>query len=235
MKIAILSDIHANKDALFAVLKQCEAHKIEQYYILGDIVGYYFEPRQVIDLILPLNKITIKGNHEDMLFKSLNDNEYLNEVTNKYGNGLKVAINNLNEGILKWINSWNYEIDIKIENLSIKLQHGNINNWSEYLYPDTPSSILNQYCSDDYNFVFIGHSHYPFIYNNGKCTLVNVGSVGMNKDLGGVASWCILNTETKTITMQKTPYNVTKLIDQINSIDSPNKEYLISILTRNNN
>lgn len=234
MKIAILSDIHANKDALLAVLKQCEIHNVEQYYILGDIVGYYFEPRQVIDLLLPLNKINIKGNHEEMLLKSINDNEYLNEVTNKYGNGLKVAIDSLDEDIFKWISSWNYEKHIEIDNLSIKLQHGNMNNWSEYLYPDTPSNILDHYCSDDYNFVFIGHSHYPFMYNNGKVNLVNVGSVGMNKDQGGVASWCVLNTETKTITMQKTPYKVKKLIEKINSINSPNKEYLISVLTRNN-
>ncbi|MGE7910995.1 metallophosphoesterase family protein [Lysinibacillus xylanilyticus] len=235
MKIAILSDIHANAEALSAVLKQCEIQKIDHYYILGDIVGYYFEPNQVISLLKPLNKTVIKGNHEDMLLDAINDKYYLNQVTFKYGIGLEVAIEKLNKEVFEWINSLPYEKCIKVEGLNIKLTHGNRYNWKEYLYPDTPSIILNQYCSEDYDFIFTGHSHYPFLYNSGKCVLVNVGSVGMNKDFGGLASWCILNTETKTVSMQKTPYNVTKLISKINNIDSPNKSYLISVLTRNNN
>ena len=52
MKIALISDIHGNYDALKEVFKQIDKLKIEEVYCLGDIVNYYYEPDKCIDLLI---------------------------------------------------------------------------------------------------------------------------------------------------------------------------------------
>ena len=49
---AIISDIHSNLEALQAVLKDIEQHKVEQIYCLGDVVGYGPNPRECVDLVM---------------------------------------------------------------------------------------------------------------------------------------------------------------------------------------
>lgn len=64
MRIAFISDIHGNYDALRAVANDIKKSKIDKIYCLGDIVNYYYEPHKCIDLFIK-NKIKcIKGNHE---------------------------------------------------------------------------------------------------------------------------------------------------------------------------
>ena len=65
-KIAILSDIHANADALQQVLSFCESLGVDKYASLGDIVGYNAEPQRCLQMINALNPIAmVRGNHDD--------------------------------------------------------------------------------------------------------------------------------------------------------------------------
>jgi len=62
MRALILSDIHANLEALNAVL--AAAGEWDQLWNLGDMVGYGGSPNQVLDLIRPLATLTVRGNHD---------------------------------------------------------------------------------------------------------------------------------------------------------------------------
>ncbi|MCQ2378907.1 MAG: metallophosphatase family protein [Victivallaceae bacterium] len=65
-KIAILSDIHANADALDAVLERCSGLGIREYISLGDIVGYNAEPVRCIEMLKNLRfRAMVVGNHDD--------------------------------------------------------------------------------------------------------------------------------------------------------------------------
>ncbi len=65
-KIAILSDIHANADALEAVLRRCNTLGIAEYISLGDIVGYNAEPGRCIQMLMNLRfRAMVVGNHDD--------------------------------------------------------------------------------------------------------------------------------------------------------------------------
>jgi predicted phosphodiesterase len=71
-KYAILSDIHANTDALNVVLEKCRELEVDKYVCLGDIVGYNAEPKECIQMIRDLNPVAVvKGNHDD--YASRND------------------------------------------------------------------------------------------------------------------------------------------------------------------
>jgi len=67
MKIGILANIHANHLALEAVLNRSKKEGVELLLIAGDLVGYYFEPLKVIQLLDPWDKVVIRGNHEEYL------------------------------------------------------------------------------------------------------------------------------------------------------------------------
>src|SRR5215471_16846898 len=61
---AILSDIHANLEALQAVLDDIRQYEVEAVYCLGDIVGYGPNPRECIDLVMENCQLSLLGNHE---------------------------------------------------------------------------------------------------------------------------------------------------------------------------
>ncbi len=63
MRALILSDVHANLEALNAVLKAA-AGSYDTIWNLGDLVGYGASPNQVLDLIRPLSALNVRGNHD---------------------------------------------------------------------------------------------------------------------------------------------------------------------------
>ena len=60
MKIAIMSDIHGNYDALFEVLKIAKKEDVKHLLILGDLVGYYYHPDKILELLSEWNYDIIK-------------------------------------------------------------------------------------------------------------------------------------------------------------------------------
>ena len=65
-KYAILSDIHANQDALEVVLAKCREAGVSKYICLGDIVGYNAEPQACLQRIREVDPIcVVKGNHDE--------------------------------------------------------------------------------------------------------------------------------------------------------------------------
>lgn len=65
MRVAILSDIHGNMEALSAVLADAREHKAaDQVWCLGDTVGYGAEPAACADMLLGMNHVAVAGNHD---------------------------------------------------------------------------------------------------------------------------------------------------------------------------
>ena len=64
MRIALFGDIHANLEALEAVLDDASAQGVTDYVCLGDIVGYNADPGACLDKIQAMNCPTVKGNHD---------------------------------------------------------------------------------------------------------------------------------------------------------------------------
>ncbi|HEY1533474.1 MAG TPA: metallophosphoesterase family protein, partial [Polyangiaceae bacterium] len=64
MRLGILSDIHANYEALSAVVEAFKREEIDKYYCLGDTVGYGGSPNECADIVRGLVEATILGNHD---------------------------------------------------------------------------------------------------------------------------------------------------------------------------
>src|SRR5262245_58473712 len=65
MKYAILGDIHANLEALLAVLKDARDQNCTHYACVGDIVGYNANPRECLNIIREMGMPCVKGNHDE--------------------------------------------------------------------------------------------------------------------------------------------------------------------------
>ena len=64
MRIAIISDIHSNIEALTEVLKVSEAQKVDRIVSLGDVVGYGASANECCDLVRSVTEVTLLGNHD---------------------------------------------------------------------------------------------------------------------------------------------------------------------------
>ena len=232
MKIGVISDIHGNYDALVEVLKKAKKEDVAHLLILGDIVGYYYHPDKILELLSEWSFDMVKGNHE-MIMEDLIANPLLEEsIRLKYGSGHQEAINKLTVQQLGFLKSLPETKSLQFDEVSLLMSHGSP--WSNdyYIYPDCKKEILLKCDSVAHDFVLIGHSHYAFAIKNTNSILINPGSVGQSRQIGGKASWAIINTINKCFQLVSTDYNIEKLVNEIEEKD-PEIKYLTNILKRN--
>jgi putative phosphoesterase len=231
MRVAILSDIHGNHLALEAVLNEASKIGVDYLFILGDLVGYYYHPDKVLELIDDWKKEIIQGNHEEMLCQVIKNDNVFDELIGKYGSGIyfakKLLANNDIDSLIK------LPVNIKliIDDLHIGLYHGSPWDSNYYVYPNADNDIFDKCSSPGADFVFMGHTHYPFINYRKGTVLINVGSVGQARDYGGLASWAILDTENRGVVFKHTPYDPASLINEVKKIDT-HLPYLYEVLLR---
>jgi predicted phosphodiesterase len=230
MRIAILSDIHGNKFALEAVLKEIKRKKITKLFCLGDIVGYYYHPSDIFRILKSEGATIILGNHEQLLFDALDDVIKVDSLREKYGSGHRIAIETLLSSEVQELRKKNHSHNEIINDTCLSFFHSSPFSRDAYIYPDSSKDILEK-CNTESKYTFIGHSHYAFIAKLSHTTLVNVGSVGQSRQRGGVASWCLLNLENNVLEMQSTPYDIYPLLDLVDKYD-PDIHYLSTILKR---
>jgi putative phosphoesterase len=231
MKIAVISDIHGNYDALVAVLNRAKKENVEHLLVLGDIVGYYYHPDKILKILSDWNVDIIKGNHEKILEDLINTPSLKESIRLKYGSGHQDALNKLTQRQLKFLKDLPEKKTVQLNGVSLLMSHGSP--WSNdfYIYPDCANEIILKCDSIAHDFVLIGHSHYSFAVKNNHSMLINPGSVGQSRQIGGKASWCIINTKNKCFQFISTDYCVDPLLSEISEKD-PDVEYLMNILKR---
>jgi putative phosphoesterase len=232
MKIGVLSDIHGNHFALEEVLKIAKVEKVEKLLLLGDLVGYYYHPDKVLQLLKGWDYVSIKGNHENILAQLLLKEKQLDDIRLKYGSGHRFALEKLSEDQIQTLITAPSQLQVEIDTVNIMMCHGSPWDPDQYLYPDSKKEMLDR-CDDvDVDFILIGHSHYPFVVRNRFSTLINAGSVGQSRTVGGVASWVVINTSNKVFELKATPYATEELEKEIDIFD-PEIHYLKEVLKRN--
>lgn len=232
MKIAVISDIHGNIDALVEVLKRAKKEGVVHLLILGDIVGYYYHPDKILHVLSEWSFDLIKGNHEKILEDLITNSSLSESIRLKYGSGHQEAILKLTKEQLAFLKDLPETKTVEFDNTSLLMCHGSP--WSNeyYIYPDCEKEVILKCDSETHDFVLIGHSHYAFAIKNVRSILINPGSVGQSRQTGGKASWCIINTVNRCFQMMSTDYNTENLLSEVKEKD-PKIAYLTEILKRN--
>ena len=231
MKIAVISDIHGNYDALVAVLKKAKNEMVEHLLILGDVVGYYYHPDKVLNILAKWDFDMIKGNHEDILRNILSNPSLHESIRLKYGSGHQHAIEKLDNVTINSLIGLPSKKTVILDGVSFELNHGTPWDSDEYLYPDGTIEKFKQCNSKQHDFVLMGHTHYSFTHQGENSIILNPGSVGQSREQGGYAYWALVDTKEKSHFIKKTKYDTNSLTQEVNFID-PNILYNLNILTR---
>lgn len=231
MKFAVLSDIHGNSHALDAVLAEVRREEISTLLLLGDYLGYYYRPDIVLDMLQPFKKFMIRGNHEDMLELVLRDETALAKITEKYGQGLKHALQRLTRTQTETLVSLPEQLPLEFAGIRILLCHGSPWDADAYIYPDAPAALVKRYDDYEFDFIFSGHTHYACAFKTTHGLAINPGSVGQSRRKGGYAEWVLLDTANSSFQFRSTPYPVEDLRREVAELDL-DTSYHYRILTR---
>lgn len=231
MKIAVISDIHANAVALDAVYNSEPFQKADKVIVCGDLIGYYYWPDQVLRTIQSDDRfICIRGNHEDNLKKAIELEEDAIFYRGKYGSGFDFCKRLLSQNQIEWLLDLPQELKLEFDGVDFYCGHGTPGNTEEYLYPDAgQSKILGSY--SDTKFTCLGHTHYPFLHAHDGQYLLNPGSVGQPRDIGGLASYALVDTDNLSVQLLRVPFDVSPVIEA-SSLNDPTLAYLGDVMGR---
>lgn len=173
MKIAVLSDIHGNMEALAAVLSDMVTKGVERVFICGDLAMAGPEPAAVVDFLRNFDFTIIQGNTDEMIVKDIVPP---NEIM---ANALKYAQGVLSEEQKEFLASLPFLHTEEIEGLKLLFVHGSPRRNNEDILPSESEDKIAEIISGvQEDIIFCGHTHLPCGYQIKKQTVVNVGSVG---------------------------------------------------------
>ena len=199
MKFAIFGDIHANLEALQAVLQDAEEHGCTHYICIGDIVGYNANPHECLEIVRELDCPVVKGNH---------DEEASLETD-------LVGLNPLAEQSMRWTRDHldeddkQYLRDLKMvrQVRDFTIVHATLDTPSGWGYVTNKFDAMASFSYQYTPVCFFGHTHSPVAYVKessvsvergslleielGKKYFINVGSVGQPRDGDPRPSYCI--------------------------------------------
>ena len=185
MRIAIISDIHGNIDALESVLIDIKKENCSKIFCLGDIVMAGPEPKKTLNKIHALMQSKdfhiIQGNTDKMLsvFSFDTYNEILN--TNAVMASAYLADSKLlNDEDKTFLKNLPVQEEIELFGIKILLVHGSPRRNNENIYPNLNiKEVEEMIAGTKADIIFCGHTHMPCGYQtNSEQTIVNTGSVG---------------------------------------------------------
>ena len=231
MKFAIFGDIHANLEALNAVLEDANAHDCTHYLCIGDIVGYNANPSECLNIIQGLDCPVVKGNHDE---EAPQDTEL-------------VGLNPLAQSSMQWTRD-NLDSDQKNYLKGLKLVrnvrdftivHATLDSPSSWGYVTSKFDALESLGYQYTPVCFFGHTHVPAFYVKdlrieehlgrsieieiGKKYQINVGSVGQPRDGDPRSSYCIYDIGARRVVNRRVDYDIKTAQEKILKVGLPDQ------------
>ncbi len=226
MRLALMSDIHGNIQALDACLHHARANKAQRFAFLGDMVGYGADPGAVLERIMLLTEegaTVLKGNHDAMAVNP------------------PAEVKNVGASTAAWTHAqlsaeqraWLDALPLSAQLDKILLVHASADGpelW-RYVYDERAASASLDAAASQWEgvrYVFGGHVHEQSLYYRGSTSslmkftpqpgvavpvpshrqwLSTVGSVGQPRDGKPEAMYALIDTERWLLTFHRVPYD----------------------------
>jgi predicted phosphodiesterase len=222
VRIAVISDIHSNLEALGAVLDRAADEGVDTTYVLGDIVGYGADPDAVVArLVEQPSAVCIAGNH-DLAATGRFDTAWFNSIAT---DAIEWTTSVMNDETRAFLSGLEPRGDVA-EGL---LVHGSVvDPAAEYVM--NVQDARASFGAGDFARCFFGHTHLPTLFvdeggridgralrdgdpvslaaDGSKRFMVNPGSVGQPRDGDPRASMMIVDTEQATAVVHRVPYAI---------------------------
>lgn len=219
MAYAVISDVHANLEALEAVLGDIERHRVRGVFFLGDAVGYGPNPNECVSLLEGSARVRLAGNH-DWAAIGLTDTEGFNPVARAAIQWTaEVLTDESREAIGR------FSLVKVLPRRSVLMVHSSPLRPEEWHYVFTLSDAELNFSYFKQRICLIGHSHQPFVVERlvsgelrvhregakiarGNRYLINVGSVGQPRDRDPRACYALLQGD--SVRFERVEYPVSK-------------------------
>lgn len=182
MKIAVISDIHGNMEALNSVLDDIEGNKCDRIFCLGDYAMAGPEPAKAIEKVQELkNAVLIQGNTDWMIANYTEDiYNSIKEAAPVMAEALKNDFEILSNEQKEFLKNLPEKMSLDVEGVKVLLVHGSPRKNNENIFPDTTLEEIEKMLEGvNADVVLCGHTHMPCGFQTtNKITVVNDGSVG---------------------------------------------------------
>jgi len=230
---AILGDIHANIDALNAVLDDARAQGVTDFVSVGDVVGYNAAPAECIRIVRDeLRCPVVRGNHD----------HYVSYVEESLADFHPIAAS-----VVRWTREqltpedikWLHDLPLSKPVMGFTLVHATLDmpaHWG-YVFDNIQAGANFEYQVTP--ICFHGHTHVPIIYEKmggishyepcdfhlevGQKLFINVGSVGQPRDGDPRASYVIYDMGARTIRFRRIEYDVAAAQERVRAAGLPER------------
>ena len=214
---AVISDIHANLEALTAVLADIDRRKVEKIVCLGDVVGYGASPLECLDLVIDRCQFSLCGNHDHaVFFEPYNFNPPAERACYWTRRLFETEPNKVLRD-----RRWDFlgKLPVRCDFEGVLLVHGSprrpVNEYlfSEEVYTNPQKILANFERMNGHQACFVGHTHVPGIFfedpyfdppneltppglyavGPDEQVIINVGSVGQPRDRDVRASYVVVH------------------------------------------
>jgi len=224
VRYAVLSDIHANLEALQAVLADA-APRTDALVCLGDLVGYGADPVACIELVAERAEAIVSGNHEHAV-AGLIDLDWFNAYARAAAEWTRARVDDDHRAYLA-------SLPPGAQLGDATLVHASPDRPDEWEYLLTAQDGFDAFGAFTTRLCFVGHSHLAGAWSlgssgpehrpgavdleleRGRRYLVNVGSVGQPRDRDPRAAYAIWDVERGTIAVRRVVYDVATARDKI--------------------
>ncbi len=238
MKIALMSDIHANIDALDACIDHARASGVTQFAFLGDYVGYGPHPAAVVERVRQMQSegaIALQGNHDEAAFQDT-------PVDPNYWGALTVTWTRAQLSAEQKSYLASLPLEHRINNLY--LTHASAHGLGKWNYIDDERAATHcmQAVAEEVSHVFVGHVHHQHLYYGGRTGalmkfnpqkgmaiptpthrkwVATVGSAGQPRDKDTRAMYAVYDDEKNVLRFERVAYNYHKVAQDIREAGLP--------------
>lgn len=231
-KIAIIGDIHANLEALNAVLDDCRAQSVTDFFCTGDVVGYNACPSECLKIIRELGCPVVKGNH-DHYVASVQD---LSDFNPHAAAVVEWTREQLSDEEMTYLR----DLPFVYTSMGMTLVHSTMDYPENFGYVFDHLQAEAHFIKQITPICFHGHTHVPMIFEKqlsgvyridpqdfklpfGRKYFVNVGSVGQPRDGDPRAAYVIYNVKERMVTYRRVDYDVAAAQERIRMAGLPER------------
>jgi diadenosine tetraphosphatase ApaH/serine/threonine PP2A family protein phosphatase len=233
-RYAIFGDIHANLEALTAVIEDARSQHVTDFVCLGDIVGYNANPRECVEIIRDLGAVTVRGNHDHYC----SHDEYLDDFQPLAASVIAWTRRQLSAENVDWLRSLPYTRIMHACGMTAVHSTLDLPDRWGYVFDLLDAEAHFNYQTTP--ICFHGHTHVPLVFEKNSQILrsdanslvkivfgtkyfANSGSVGQPRDGDPRSSYVIYAPKMKELAFRRVAYDIETAADKVLAAGLPER------------
>ena len=235
-RIAIIGDIHANLEALNAVIDDARAQDVTTFHCVGDVVGYNANPQECVELVRSICTVVVRGNHDHYCSHDIP----LSDFQPNAAIAIEWTRSQLNAESIAWLAS--LPMSKAFYSQAFSIVHATLDMPEQWGYVFDAFDAAAHFAYQPTPICFHGHTHVPAVFEkNGSGVarynapdsgtrvslafarkyFINVGSVGQARDGIPQASYAIYEPRSRIVEFRRIPYDVRAASEKVRQAGLP--------------